>query len=335
MLREAAESAAVVRTQLAANREPLRRLAAELRNDAPRAVVTIARGSSDHAATYARYLLETRFGLLTSSAAPSVSSVYSARTNLGGALCLAISQSGQSPDLLAAAEAARAAGAKVVALVNAEDAPLAGRADHVVWLRAGRETSVAATKSHIASLAAILQLVSEWHRDQELARALESLPADLERAWDLDWSPATDTFRAARSLFVLGRGLGLGVAQEAALKFKETAGLHAEGLSSAELRHGPMALVHERFPVLLFAQDDETRSSNTELAAQLVAQGAALTVAGLRVPGALELPTVAAHPAVQPLLMIQSFYRFAEGLARLRGRDPDRPPHLAKVTETV
>ena len=192
MLREAAESAAVVRAQLAANREPLRRLGAALRDEAPRAVVTIARGSSDHAATYARYLLETRFGVLTSSAAPSVSSVYSARTNLGGALCLAISQSGRSPDLLAAAEAARAAGAKVVALVNAEDAPLAVRADYVVWLRAGRETSVAATKSHIASLAAILQLVSEWQRDQELAHALEALPEDLERAWALDWSPAME-----------------------------------------------------------------------------------------------------------------------------------------------
>ena len=335
MLREAGESAAVVRVQLAANREPTKRLGAALRELAPHAVVTLARGSSDHAATFARYLLETRCGVLTSSAAPSVSSVYAAQPDLGGTVCLAISQSGRSPDLLAAADAARAGGATVVALVNAEDAPLAGRADHVVWLRAGRETSVAATKTHIATLAAILQLVAEWRHDAELAQALELLPEGLDRAWQLDWSAAIDHFRDARSLFVLGRGLGLGVAQEAALKLKETAGLHAEGLSAAELRHGPMALVKRGFPVLLFTQDDETLASNAELADRLVVQGAALAVAGLSVPGALTLPTLDAHAAVQPALLIQSFYRLAEALALARGRDPDRPPHLAKVTETV
>jgi glucosamine--fructose-6-phosphate aminotransferase (isomerizing) len=335
MFREAGESAAVVRAQLAANHEPVRRLAAVLRALAPRAVITFARGSSDHAATYARYLLETRCGVLTSSAAPSVSSVYAARPDLGGTLCLVISQSGRSPDLLAAADAARAGGATVVALVNADDAPLAHRADHVVWLRAGRETSVAATKTHIATLAAILQLVAEWRHDAELGHALEGLPDGLDRAWQLDWSAAIDRFRDVQSLFVLGRGLGLGVAQEAALKLKETAGLHAEGLSAAELRHGPMALVQSGFPVLLFGQDDETLASNAELAGLLVAQGAALAVAGFSVPGALTLPTLDAHASVQPALLVQSFYRLAEALARARGRDPDRPPHLAKVTETV
>jgi glucosamine--fructose-6-phosphate aminotransferase (isomerizing) len=335
MFREAGESAAAVRAQLAANREPLRRLGEALRALAPRAVVTLARGSSDHAATYARYLLETCCGVLTSSAAPSVSSVYAARPDLGGTLCLAISQSGRSPDLLAAADAARAGGATVVALVNTEDAPLASRADHVVWLRAGREASVAATKTHIATLAAILHLVAEWQRDAELEQALEGMPDGLDRAWQLDWSAAIDRFRDAQSLFVLGRGLGLGVAQEAALKLKETSGLHAEALSAAELRHGPMALVQSGFPVLLFAQDDETMGSNAELAGRLVAQGASLAVAGFSIPGALTLPTLHAHPTVQPALLIQSFYRLAEALARARGRDPDRPPHLAKVTETV
>ena len=335
MYREAAESAAVVDRQLRANAEPMRQLGAVMRRVEPRAVVTIARGSSDHAATYARYLLETRCGVMTASAAPSVSSVYAARPDLRGALCLAISQSGRSPDLLAAADAARASGGLVVALVNAEDAPLAARADHVVWLRAGAETSVAATKSHVASLAAILHLVAEWNADSSLAAALAALPDGLESAWRLDWGAAIETLRNAQNLFVLGRGLGLGVAQEAALKLKETSGLHAEGISAAELQHGPMALVQSGFPVLLFAQDDETSASNTALAAQLVERGAALMVAGLPVPGALQLPTVAAHPATQPMLMIQGFYRLAEALARARGLDPDRPPHLQKVTETV
>ena len=335
MYREAAESAAAVRRQLRANAEPMRQLGAVLRRVAPRAVVTIARGSSDHAATYARYLLETRCGVLTASAAPSVSSVYAAQPDLRGALCLAISQSGRSPDLLAAADAARSAGGLVVALVNAEDAPLAARADHVVWLRAGVETSVAATKSHVASLSAILHLVAEWSTDASLSEALAALPDGLDAAWQLDWSAAIERLKDSRNLFVLGRGLGLGVAQEAALKLKETSGLHAEGISAAEIQHGPMALVQGGFPVFLFAQEDETSASNAALAAQLVGRGAALIVAGIPVPGALELPTVGAHAATQPVLMIQAFYRLAEALARARGLDPDRPPHLQKVTETV
>lgn len=335
MYREAAESAAVVRAQVAANSESVRRLGEVLRRLAPRAVVTCARGSSDHAATYAKYLLETRCGVLTSSAAPSVSSVYSARPDLAGALCLAISQSGRSPDLLAAADAARAAGALVVALVNDEQSMLARRADHVIPLRAGAESSIAATKSHIASLAAILHLVAEWRGDVELQDALAKLPDELEDAWRLDWQPAVASLKEAGNLFVLGRGLGLCVAQEAALKLKETCGLHAEGLSAAELQHGPMALVRAGFPVLMFSQDDETRASNAALAALLVQNGAALISAGLDTPGALGLPGIRAHPVAQPILLIQSFYRMAEALSRARGYDPDRPPHLSKVTETV
>jgi glucosamine--fructose-6-phosphate aminotransferase (isomerizing) len=335
MFREAAQSAAVVRGQLAGNRESVRRLGATLRKLAPRAVITCARGSSDHAATYARYLLETRGGILASSAAPSVSSVYSAQTDLRGTLCLAISQSGRSPDLLSAAEAAHAAGAVVVALVNADDSPLAARADHLIPLRAGTERSVAATKSHVASLAAILHLVAEWQEDEELWSALEALPQWLEEAWSLDWSAAIAPLRDAKSLFVLGRGLGLSVALEAALKLKETCRLHAEGFSAAEFRHGPMAMVEADFPVLLFAQDDETRSSSAVLAAELAGARAALIVAGCEAPGALSLPTVAAHPVVQPILLIQSFYRLVEALARARGMNPDQPPHLSKITETV
>lgn len=335
MFREAGEAAAVVRAQLAANRESMQRLGSALQQRAPRAVVTCARGSSDHAATYARYLLETRCGVLTSSAAPSVSSLYAAQPDLRGVLCLFISQSGRSPDLLAAAQTARAAGAQVVALVNEEDSALAALADHVIPLHAGAETSVAATKSHIASLAAVLQLVASWTGEPQLMSALDGLPDGLERAWQLDWRAAVGRLRSADSLFVLGRGLGLATAQEAALKLKETCRLHAEGLSAAELRHGPMALVRAGFPMILFAQDDETRDSNAVLAALLVQSGASLVVAGIEVPGAVVLETLPAHPVVQPILLIQSFYRMAEALARARGLDPDHPPHLRKVTETV
>ncbi|MES1198632.1 MAG: SIS domain-containing protein [Pseudomonadota bacterium] len=335
MFAEAGEAAAVVERALAANAALMQRLGARLRAQPPRAVLTFARGSSDHAATFARYLIETRAGVLTSSAGLSVSSIYAASPALEGALCLAISQSGRSPDLLAAVESAKQGGAFVVALVNDTQSRLAAAADEVVALSAGPETSVAATKSFIAALAAAVHLVAEWREDAALRQARANLGADLTRAWALDWSPAAARLRDARNLFVIGRGVGLGAAQEAALKFKETCGLHAEAFSAAEVMHGPFALAEAGFPALFFAQSDETRPSVVSSAAAFAARGAdVLFAGGADAPGCV-LPTLSADPAVEPILMVQSFYRMANTLAVTRGFDPDRPPHLKKVTETV
>jgi glucosamine--fructose-6-phosphate aminotransferase (isomerizing) len=332
---EAQQAPAVVRQQIAANAERFERLGERLRQLAPRAVVTCARGSSDHAATFAKYLIETRLNILTSSAAPSVSSVYDSTPNLAGTVFLAISQSGASPDLLATVRGARNAGALVVALVNAESSPLAQTADFTVPLCAGIERSVAATKSYIASLSAIIQLVASWARDSALLTALQEAPALLERAWELDWSAAVTRLRLSADLYVIGRGLGLGVAQEAALKFKETCGLHAEAVSSAEVRHGPMALIRASFPVLMFTQNDETRSGVESLATELAARRADVMLAGAQVPRAVILPALSATPVVEPMLIVQSFYRMVNALALARGRNPDQPPYLHKVTETV
>jgi glutamine---fructose-6-phosphate transaminase (isomerizing) len=335
MFAEAAQAPEAVRRQLQANAARIGQLAQALRQVPPRAVVTCARGSSDHAATFARYLIETRLGLLTSSAAPSVSSVYEAAPDLAGTVMLAISQSGASPDLLAVVRGARAAGARVVALVNAEQSPLAHLADDLIPLHAGAERSVAATKSYIASLAAIVQLVASWCGDALLANALAGAPGLLARAWEMDWSAAVPHLCAANNLYVIARGLGLAVAQEAALKLKETCGLHAEAVSAAELRHGPMALVRAGFPLLVFTQNDESRAGVVELASELGMQGADVLVAGTGVPHTTTLPTQGAHPVIEPLLFAQSFYRMANALSLARGHDPDQPPHLNKVTETV
>ena len=335
MYLEASQAAQVVRDQLFSNAEEIERLGERLRLFAPRAVVTCARGSSDHAATFAKYLIETRLGVLTSSAAPSVSSVYDTHPDLANSVCLAISQSGASPDLLAAVDKAREAGAMIVALVNAQDSPLARRADHFVPLWAGVETSVAATKSFIASLAATIHLVSCWAQDRELSEALRKAPRHLEKAWSLDWSAAVERLRSATDLFVIGRGMGLGVAQEAALKLKETCGLHAEAVSAAELRHGPMALIRAGFPALVFAQNDEARAGVEVLATELVARKADVMIAGSRCHGAMHLPWEPAHPVIEPMLIAQTFYRMANALSLARGLDPDRPPNLSKVTETV
>jgi glucosamine--fructose-6-phosphate aminotransferase (isomerizing) len=335
LFREAAESPAVVRAQLGANGPAVAVLAERLRRDPPRAVTTLGRGSSDNAATYARYLIETRLGVMTASAPPSVSALYSAAPQQPGTLCLVISQSGRSPDVLAAARAAAEAGALVVALVNDTASPLAELTSVVLPLLAGSELSVAASKTCIASMSLVAQLVARWSGDGPLIRAVERLPDLLERAWSLDWSAAVPILKDAQSLYVVGRGVGFGIAEEMALKLKETCGLHAEAFSAAEVRHGPMALVGAAFPIIAICQDDETRGSVEALAAAAAAQGApVIKIGGDPAAGALSLPTVRACPSLEPIAFALSFYRLAVDLALARGFDPDRPPHLAKVTET-
>ena len=336
MFREAQESAAVVARQLAANEAVVSALAQSLREAPPRFIVTCARGSSDHAAAYAKYVFETQLGIATASASPSVSSVYAAEQQWRDALFIAISQSGKSPDLLRTAEAAKRAGARVVALVNVADSPLAALADTVIPLHAGPERSVAATKSYLAALAAVLHLCARWSGDAELDAALPTLPDALRKSWDADWSSLHEGLVGAHNLFVVGRGFGLGIALEAALKFKETCGLHAEAFSAAEVKHGPMALVGPDFPVLCFAQDDDTLEGTLAVAREFRGRGAQVFVAAPGQHGAGSLPVAGGLPALcTPLLAVQSFYRAASALALRRGFNPDVPPHLNKVTETV
>jgi glucosamine--fructose-6-phosphate aminotransferase (isomerizing) len=336
MFLEAQSASDAVRAQLREDAEAITELGAVIRSLAPRAVVTCARGSSDHAATYAKYLIETRARVLTASAAPSVSSVYGIDQDLRGCLFIAISQSGRSPDLLASVAAAKTSGATVLALCNSEDAPLVAAADHVIALRAGAELSVAATKSYLASLAALTRLVAAWTNDATLRAALVHLPDLMGRAWQLDWSPALPLLQTAEHLYVVGRGLGLGVAQEIALKCKETCGLHAEAFSSAEVRHGPFALLGPRFPALLLAQNDATCAGVEALAAELGARGIPVFVAGAAAAhGAHQLPALECAAELAPILLAQSAYRMIATLSLRRGFDPDRPASLSKITETV
>lgn len=334
MASEAREAADAVRRLLESNASTLAALGETLRANPPKLVVTCARGSSDHAASYGKYLIETLVGVPVASAAPSVASVYGASVVPGEFLCIAISQSGRSPDLLETVRAQKAAGAHVVALVNDENSPLAEMADTLVCLSAGPEKSVAATKSYIASLAGLAAIVAAWSRDSALSEALAGLPAGLEQARDLDWSAAKDALIDARNLFVIGRGYSFGIAQEAALKFKETCGLHAEAFSAAEVRHGPMAIVGKDFPVLGFATSDAAGDSVREAAAEFADREARVCLANARAAGGGTLPSIAAHPAIEPILMVQSFYLMTNALAVARGFDPDRPQHLRKVTET-
>ncbi len=335
MFAEAGFAGAAVAQFLNRNTEAIVALGARLRAYPPNVIVTCARGSSDHAATYGKYLFETALGIPVSSAAPSVSSVFAAPSIARNALCVALSQSGRSPDLLAAVETYKRAGAYIVVLVNDEGSALAKLADTLLPLDAGPELSVAATKSYIVMLAALAAIAAAWAQDDDLAREVRSLPATLPKAFAIDWTDAVDAFAGARNLFVIGRGYGLGVTQEAALKLKETCALHAEAFSAAEVRHGPMAIVDAGFPILGFATSDAAGDSVRAMASDFEARGAVVRIADARPGASAHLPAISAHPAVEPILMIQSFYRLANALSIRRGLDPDAPPHLAKVTRTI
>ncbi len=337
MLRETREAPAAVARLLAENAEACRELGKRLRKTPPPFAVSSARGSSDTAATFAKYLLEIRLGIVTASVGPSVSSVYAATPNMKGALFFTVSQSGRSPDILRLAEVARAGGALTVAFVNDANSPLAEICEIVLPLNAWPERSVAATKSVISSLAAVLQFVAHWSDDRKLLEALERLPHDLEKAAALDWGAAAPLLTDTKNLFVAGRGIGLAVAQEAALKLKEICGIHAEALSAAELMHGPMALAGPDFPVFVFSQRDEAYQSIADLIAVLSERGVPVVVAGSApADDVLPLPCdPMLSPFTTPIALLQSFYPLAESVARARGRDPDAPPHLKKVTETL
>jgi glucosamine--fructose-6-phosphate aminotransferase (isomerizing) len=335
MLEETREAPEAVARQLRHNQDGYLAFGARLRRMPPAAMLTVARGSSDHAAQFVGYLVMARTGQLVTSLPMSIITLYQAKVRCEGLVALAFSQSGQSPDLIAPMRAFTEGGATTVAFVNDVDSPLAAAANHCFALHAGEEKSVAATKSFIAQLVAGTRLVAAWQEDASLHGALADLPRALAQALEADWSAGIDALAAADRIFVVGRGTGLAVAHEAALKLKETCAIQAEAFSGAELRHGPMALVGRDYPVLVFAPRGPAQAGLLELAGELRARGAAVLLAAPPgTPGA-DLPLAATGiPDLDPLAAIQSFYVMAEALSRARGLDPDRPAHLAKVTRT-
>lgn len=336
MYAEAAEAPAMIGKQLELNASVLRSFAAALRKAPPKYVLTCGRGSSSNAATYARYVLGGELGMVATPIPPAIASVYQRPRNMEGALFVAISQSGQSPDILENALAAKRGGAQVLAMVNHEDSPLADMADVVIPLQMGVEQSVAATKTYLASLSALLQLAAYWKDDGALIDALEQLPQAMEAAWQADWSELRQGLREERSLLVIGRGIGLATALESALKLKETCGLHAEAFSAAEVKHGPMALVANSIPLLLFAQADQTGAGSLALAREMQARGARIWATGVEPGDGLPvLPSVATHPLLAPFVQNLSFYKVVNALSFDRGYDPDSPPNLNKVTRTM
>jgi len=324
-----------VRRQRTALQGPVAEFLRGVERHPPKVVLTCARGSSAHAATFGKHLIERHLGIPVSAFAPNVATIYKQRLKLEGQLFLAVSQSGASDDLVESTTMAKDAGALTAAIVNDTESPLAQASDIVLPMAAGRELSVAATKTFVASLSAWLHVVGAWIGRQPLPAAVERLPDRLAAATELDWGAALNELCEATSLVSLGRGPTLAIAREAALKLKETSNLHAEAFSGAEFMHGPIALVEQTYPVLLFMPTDEAAAGLHTLAADLRRKSASLFVADHGAEQEGGLPALAPdHPDADAVCLIQSFYGLAFRLARRRGIRVDLPRHLQKITRT-
>jgi glucosamine--fructose-6-phosphate aminotransferase (isomerizing) len=321
---------------LAGNGTVVAKAAAALRALDPVMIATIARGSSDHASAFLKYAIELTAGRPVASIGPSVMSIYGRELKLQNCASIAISQSGKSPDIVAMSESARRNGALAISITNTPDSPLAAASDFTIDLLSGVEKSVAATKTFVASVVAGLALLADWTEDADLKTAISALPEALGRAVGCDWSPMLEPLGSHDSLYVLGRGPSMAIASEAALKFKETCGIHAEAYSAAEVMHGPVRIVEDGYPILALAARDAAEESVADMAHRLAGQGALAFVTSDLPGAATRIPfATTGHPITDALALVVTFYGFVEELSRHRGFDPDRPPHLKKVTETV
>jgi len=331
MAREIAESADVV-AGIVGRRASLAEVARRIDASSAPLAVLCGRGSSGHAGVLLRYLIETRLRLPVSASAPSVITTFNKPLVLRNALFVVVSQSGRSPDLVAATRSARQSGARTIAIVNAVPSPVADAAEFVLPIGAGPEQSVAATKTVIGSMAAGAGLIAALANDDALASALDRLPERIAQALTLDWTEMSSDLRGASAVFVTSRGLGLGSAREIALKLAEVLRLPAFGFSAAELQHGPRAALSVKTPVIMLRLQDETAPMVDALARALNRTGARLHVCG---GPCGTLPWLGdGDPVTDAIAMLVPAYRMIEQVARQFGFDPDRPPYLRKVTET-
>lgn len=338
---EILEQPSVLMRLLEKREEEVGAAARAIRERGPRFVFLAARGSSDHAALYAKYLWGAFNRLPVALAAPSLFTLYRRPPLLQEALVVGISQSGQSPDIVGVVAEGRRQGALTLAITNAPDSPLAHEAELVVDIGAGEEQAVAATKTYTAQLMAVAMLSVAMEGDETRWEALRRVPPMVEQALETEVERATERYRYMERCVVLGRGYNYATAFEWALKIKELTYVIAEPYSSAELRHGPIALVEPGFPVLAVAPSGAACADMLSLLQELVAKhraepvvisdmGEALALARAPLPLPSDLPEW-----ISPLVSIIPAQLFCYHLAQARGYDPDSPRSLRKVTLTL
>jgi glutamine---fructose-6-phosphate transaminase (isomerizing) len=340
LVSELAESPAVVERLVRSARAPLRDLAGRVEQRGIDAVFLAARGTSDHAATYAQYVLGIRNGLATGLAVPSVQSVYGAHPDVSRSLVIGISQSGASPDVVEVLTDARRQGALTLAITNEPASALAGAAETVIALEAGPELAVAASKTYVAELA-VVALLSDALAGGGAEADLSALPGQIAHALESQENAqqAARELRGLRQCAVIGRGYNYATIREWALKLKEMALVMADPYSAADFEHGPIALVEPGYQVLAVAVSGPTMSGLAELLPRLRVDGARLLVvsddASVREVADDAIPLETGLPEwLSPAVAIVPCQLLAYHLAVANGRDPDSPRRLRKVTLT-
>jgi glucosamine--fructose-6-phosphate aminotransferase (isomerizing) len=338
---EVREQPDVLRALLEKEYPTIRAIAQELRQRDIRHVLMVARGSSGNAATYAKYLFGTANRLPVAMAAPSLYTVYQTPPSLQNTLVVAISQSGASPDIIAVVEDARAQGAPTIAMTNAPDSPLAQAAERVIYLQAGQERAVAATKTYTAELMAVALLSVALNDDARALEQLRRVPEAVARTLEVEESiqRGAERYRYMTGCAVIGRGYNYASALEVALKLKELTYTGATPYSSADFLHGPIAVVEPGFPVLLIAPGGRVLPDLMSLMAELQQREAELLVISddqqplEHAQRPIRLP-VTVDEWLSPIVAVVPGQLLAYHLAIAKGLDPDKPRGLRKVTQT-
>ena len=340
MMRESAEIPSVIRRQLEMDDTNFRNLVVAIQNKKPSTLVTVARGSSEHSACYFRYALSSSLGLLPCSLPPSIITIDSTELNFSECLVIAVSQSGESPDLVKVLKNARERGGITCGVINNEDSPLGRVAEFTFGTKAGVEASVAATKTFMANLSLCYRLWGYLLNDADNISQLKKLATLLEAPYSNSFDSFTQFASDAHSIIVLSRGLGMATARESALKLSETCGMVSSYYSTAEFKHGPMALASTRVPILVIGTRGPAFSSIQRAVKELREKGAELFYLAPSDIPTTDVPPDCHYPApedwrLDPIVAIRFLYTVIEQISKKRGYNPDCPPLLSKVTHTI
>jgi len=339
MLDEIFEQPAVLDRTISAEREKITRIGDFVRQKDIDVIVLVARGSSDNAALFGRYLLELATGIPVSLSAPSVFTLYGGKLRLSRALVIGVSQSGEGADINLVLESAKASGAMTIAITNEGSSPMTQIADETLLIHAGRERSVAATKTYTGQMLHFYMLAAAIG-DQRLN--YQQIPSMAEKTLEVHAEIKQIALRYSfmENCVVVGRGMNYGNAYELALKLMETCYVVAERFSSADFFHGPMAIIERRFPVILFAPEGATKVSTLELLNRLSSLHAdCLSITNSNEVAAASSRSILFAEGVEEILTPIPFaipaQLFAAYLSEAKGLDPDAPRSLTKVTTTI
>lgn len=335
MAKEIKEIPDVIAKQGESNAPMLIKLAEFMRKEKISGITLLGRGSSRNACYYAKYIFETALNIPVSMASPSIASIYDRTLNFENHLLFVCSQSGASTDLIKYTENAKAGGATVIGLVNDESSPIAKLSDFLFGLKAGKEHSVAATKSYVATLYAFSSIYAMFCGKNDLADELYHLPEVMDQVVHTNWELFSEMMLPTDNLFCLGRSYNLSTAKEIALKFNETSQVFAKDYSSSEFFHGPLALIQRGIPIIHFLMNDESHKISLETNQKLIDLGANVYTVDSKAFDDKTLIVPSSAPIIQPLIQTTAMYSIIEKISVSKGFNPDEPPFLNKITKTV